>query len=46
MFEYRLFNLLLFLALLLLSHGDEVDGADVVEVDGEAGDVSADPLKA
>ena len=32
--------MLLFLALHLLNHGDEVDGVDVEEVDGEVGDVS------
>ena len=34
--------MLLFLALYLLSLGDEVDGVDVEEVDGEVGDVSDD----
>ena len=34
--------MLLFLALHLLNHGDEVDGVDVEEVDGEVGDVSDD----
>ena len=42
MFEFRFFNLQLFLVLLLLSHGDEVAGEDVAE-DGD-GDASVVPL--
>ena len=43
-FEHRLYNLLLFLALLLLSLGDEVDGEDMVAVDGD-GDANVVQLK-
>ena len=35
-FEHRLYNLLLFLALLLLSLGDEVAGEAAVDGDGVA----------